>query len=109
MTIGVLLLTSPMQGTMERLFTLQDKMILYFLIAAGVAMVIALVFSRVITRPIVSLTRSIQRMGRGDLSVRVPGQGQRRAPPPVGNVQHHVRKAGNAGQKPQSVRIQCQP
>lgn len=34
-TIGVLLLTSPMQGTMERLFTLQDKMILYFLIAAG--------------------------------------------------------------------------
>ena len=74
-TIGVLLLTSPMQGTMERLFTLQDKMILYFLIAAGVAMVIALVFSRVITRPIVSLTRSIQRMGRGDLSVRVPVKG----------------------------------
>ena len=73
--LGVLLLTSPMQGTMERLFTLQDKMILYFLIAAGVAMVIALVFSRVITRPIVSLTRSIQRMGRGDLSVRVPVKG----------------------------------
>ena len=38
-------------------------------------MVIALVFSRVITRPIVSLTRSIQRMGRGDLSVRVPVKG----------------------------------
>ena len=74
-TIGVLLLTSPMQGTMQRLFTLQDKMILYFLIAAGAAMVIALVFSRIITRPIVSLTRSIQRMGRGDLSVRVPVKG----------------------------------
>ena len=45
---------------------------MYFLIAAAVAMVIALVFSRILTRPVVSLTRSIQRMGRGDFSVRVP-------------------------------------
>lgn len=73
--IGVVLLSSPMADTMERLFNLQNKMILYFLIAAAVAMVIALVFSRVITRPIVSLTRSIQRMGRGDFSVRVPVKG----------------------------------
>lgn len=38
-------------------------------------MAAALVFSRVITGPITRLTRTIQRMGRGDLSVRVPVRG----------------------------------
>ncbi|MEG0638563.1 MAG: HAMP domain-containing sensor histidine kinase [Clostridia bacterium] len=73
--IGVLLFSSPIQDMMHRIFTLQDQMVFYFLIAAAAAMVIALVFSRVITRPIFSLTRSIQRMGRGDFSVRVPERG----------------------------------
>lgn len=74
-TVGVLLYSSPIQDMMERVFNLQDRMVLYFLIAAFVAMVIALVFSRIISRPIISLTRSIQRMGRGDFSVRVPVKG----------------------------------
>ncbi|NLO84994.1 MAG: cell wall metabolism sensor histidine kinase WalK [Clostridiales bacterium] len=74
-TIGVLIFASPIQEMMERLFTLQDQMVFYFLIAAAAALIIALVFSRIITRPIASLTRSIQRMGRGDLSVRVPVRG----------------------------------
>lgn len=74
-TIGVLLYSSPIQEMMQRVFNLQDRMVLYFLIAACVAMIIALVFSRIISRPIISLTRSIQRMGRGDFSVRVPVQG----------------------------------
>lgn len=74
-TIGILFLSSPIQDMMQRLFTLQDKMVFYFLIAAAAALVIALIFSRVITRPIAALTRSIQRMGRGDLSVRVPVKG----------------------------------
>ena len=74
-TIGVLLYSSPIQDMMERVFNLQDQMVLYFLVAAAAAMIIALVFSRIITRPIVSLTRSIQRMGRGDFSVRVPEKG----------------------------------
>ncbi len=74
-TTGVLLFSSPIQEMMERLFALQDKMVLYFLIAAGVSIIVALIFSRVITRPIAALTRSIQRMGRGDLSVRVPVRG----------------------------------
>lgn len=73
--IGVLLYSAPIHEMMQRLFNLQDRMVLYFLIAAAAAMIIALVFSRVITRPIVSLTRSIQRMGRGDFSVRVPVKG----------------------------------
>ena len=74
-TIGVLLYSSPIQDMMERVFHLQDQMVLYFLIAAVAALIIAMFFSRIITRPIVSLTRSIQRMGRGDFSVRVPVRG----------------------------------
>jgi len=73
--IGVLVYSSPIQDMMQRVYHLQDQMILYFLIAACVAMIIALVISRILTRPVVSLTRSIQRMGRGDFSVRVPVTG----------------------------------
>ncbi len=73
--IGALVYASPIQDMMQRVFNLQDRMVLYFLIAAAIAMVIALVFSRILTRPIVSLTRSIQRMGRGDFSTRVPVTG----------------------------------
>ena len=73
--IGALVYASPIQDMMQRAFSLQDRMVLYFLIAAVIAMVIALVFSRILTRPIVSLTRSIQRMGRGDFSTRVPVTG----------------------------------
>lgn len=74
-TVGVLLFSSPIQEMMQRLFALQDQMVLYFLVAAGISIIIALIFSRVITQPIAALTRSIQRMGRGDLSVRVPVKG----------------------------------
>lgn len=73
--VGVLLYSSPIQDMMQRLFTLQDRMVLYFIIAAIAAMIIAMIFSRVLTRPIASLTRSIQRMGHGDFSVRVPLKG----------------------------------
>ena len=73
--IGVLVYSSPIQDMMQRVYHLQDQMVLYFLIAACVAMIIALVISRILTRPVVSLTRSIQRMGRGDFSVRVPVKG----------------------------------
>ena len=74
-TIGLLVFASPIQDMMERLYALQDKISLYFVIAAVAAMLIALVFSRILTKPIAALTRSIQRMGRGDLSVRVPVKG----------------------------------
>ena len=74
-TIGVLLFSSTIQDMMQRLVSLQQRMALYFIAAALAAMAIALIISRVITKPIVTLTRSIQRMGRGDLSVRVPIKG----------------------------------
>lgn len=73
--IGILLFSSPIQDMMQRLTTLQGRMALYFIAAAVAAMAIALVVARVITRPIATLTKGIQRMGRGDLSVRVPVKG----------------------------------
>ena len=74
-TIGVLLYSSSVGDLMTGLVTLQKNMLVYFLIAALAATVIALILSRVITKPVDLLTRGIQRMGRGDLSVRVPVKG----------------------------------
>ncbi len=73
--IGVLVLSSPIQEMISRLFDFQKQIVLYFLIAAAIAFLLAMFFSRLITRPIASLTKSIQRMGHGDLSVRVPEKG----------------------------------
>jgi two-component system, OmpR family, sensor kinase len=74
-TVGVLVYSSSVGGMMASLVALQKNMIVYFLIAAFVAAIIALILSRLITKPIDRLTRGIQRMGRGDLSVRVPVKG----------------------------------
>ena len=74
-TIGVLLFSSPVQEMMESLYALQDRMVFYFVVVAAVALFAALIFSRVITRPIATLTRGIQKMGKGDFSVRVPVKG----------------------------------
>ena len=73
--VGVLLYSSSAGDMMADLVQLQRSMMIYFLIAAAVATMIALVLSSVITKPIDVLTRGIQRMGRGDLSVRVPVKG----------------------------------
>ncbi|MBN1778110.1 MAG: HAMP domain-containing protein [Clostridiales bacterium] len=74
-TVGVLLYSSSVGDLMESLVALQKNMLIYFIAAAVVAAVIALFLSRLITKPIDRLTRGIQRMGRGDLSVRVPVKG----------------------------------
>lgn len=74
-TLGVLLLSSPIADMLQGLYDLQYQMILYFLGVALIVLIIALVFSNVITRPIATLTRGIARMGRGDLSARVPVKG----------------------------------
>jgi len=74
-TIGVLLYSASAGDMMSGLVQLQKNMIVYFLIAAVFATAIALVFSRLLTKPIDRLTHGIQKMGRGDLSVRVPVKG----------------------------------
>ncbi len=72
---GVLLFSSPVQEMMEDLYSLQDKMLVFFILAAVAALIAALLFSGIITRPIVNLTKVIQKMGKGDLSVRVKVKG----------------------------------
>ena len=74
-TVGVLLYSASTGAMMADLVKLQRSMAVYFLIAAAAAAVIALILSSVITKPVDLLTRGIQRMGRGDLSVRVPVKG----------------------------------
>ena len=69
--IGVLLLVSPVQEMMQNLYQLQDQMVLIFLVIAFAALLCALIFARVITKPVGGLMRGIQRMSKGDFSARV--------------------------------------
>ncbi len=69
--IGVLVLVSPVQEMMQNLYQLQDQMILIFIIIAVAALLCALIFARVITKPVGGLMRGIQRMSKGDFSARV--------------------------------------
>ena len=60
---------------MESLQSVEKQLLYVFALVAGAAMLVALLFAHVLTKPIVGLTRSIQRMGKGDLSVRVKVKG----------------------------------
>ncbi len=73
--IGVLLLVSPVQEMMQDLYQLQDQMLLIFVIVAAMVLLCSTVFSRVITRPIIAMTRVIQRMAKGEFSARVKVSG----------------------------------
>lgn len=74
-SLGVLLFVSPVEEMIASLTAVEKRMSTVFALVAAAALVVALVFSRVITNPIVALTRTIQKMGKGDLSVRVPVKG----------------------------------
>ena len=73
--IGVVMLSSPVQTMMQNLYELRDQMLMIFIVVAVIAIVFCLVFSQIITKPITALTRSIQRMARGDFSTRVKVRG----------------------------------
>ncbi len=80
-TIGTVVLVSSVQELMISLGGVQRQMLTAFAAVAAVAMIAALIFSRVLTGPIARLTKTIQRMGKGDLSARVQvkGSGEMRA------------------------------
>ena len=77
-TLGVLLYVSTVTEMLDSLTTVNRHLIMIFLIVAVVAMLAALFFAHLLTRPITGLTRTIQSMGKGDLSVRarVSGSGE---------------------------------
>lgn len=73
--LGALLFVSPVQEMMTSLSAVQQQLISVFLMVAVAALAAALVFSQVITKPITALNRTIQKMGKGDLSARVKVRG----------------------------------
>lgn len=73
--VGVLMLVSSVRDMMQNLYTLQDNMVLIFVVVALVAIFSAMVFSSVLTRPIVNLTGVIRQMSKGDFAARVPERG----------------------------------
>ena len=78
--LGVLLLCSPVAELIDSLDRVERELTVVFLIVAVIALVVSVVFSNLLTKPINALTHTIQKMGHGDLSVRasVRGSGELR-------------------------------
>ena len=78
--IGALLYVSRIQRMMDSQNSVQWQLRSIFLIIALSALILALILSRLLTNPIVALSRTMNQMGQGDLSVRaqVNGSGELR-------------------------------
>ena len=73
--VGALLFVSRIQPVIDSLNSVQWQLYSVFILIAVAALVLALFLSQILTKPIVSLSRSMRKMGKGDLSVRVPVRG----------------------------------
>ena len=73
--IGVALFVSRVQSLMDSLNTVRVRLTSIFAVIAVTALVVALFLSRVLTNPITAVSRTMRKMGKGDLSVRVPVRG----------------------------------
>ena len=73
--IGALLFVSRIQGLMDSLNTVQIQLTGVFAVIAAASLVLALFLSQILTKPITDLSRTMRKMGKGDLSVRVPVRG----------------------------------
>ncbi len=72
---GVLLYVSRIQGMMDSMQGVQNQLNTVFILIAVAALILALILSRLLTTPITNLSRTMRKMGKGDLSVRVPEKG----------------------------------
>ncbi|MBQ6174527.1 MAG: HAMP domain-containing protein [Clostridia bacterium] len=79
--LGVLLYASGVNEMLKSLRDVERQLELVFIIVAAIALLAAVFFSNLITRPVNELSDTIQQMGKGDLSVRakVKGTGEMRA------------------------------
>ena len=73
--IGVALYVSRVQSLMDSLNTVRVQLRRVFAVIAVAALVVALFLSRILTNPITAVSRTMRKMGKGDLSVRVPVRG----------------------------------
>ncbi|MDR3050131.1 MAG: HAMP domain-containing histidine kinase [Oscillospiraceae bacterium] len=76
--LGVLLYSSQVQDMVDSMTALRDEMTLYFLVAALGVVLLSLLVSRWITKPIAALTKGIEQTTKGDFTsrVRVSGGGE---------------------------------
>ena len=72
---GVLLYVSRIQDMIDSLNAVNRQLGVIFAIITVAALVMALILSQVLTRPITSLSRTMAQMGKGDFSVRAPVRG----------------------------------
>lgn len=73
--IGAVLFISRVQSLMDSLGTVRLQLLSVFAVIAVAALIVALFLSQILTKPITVLSRTMRKMGRGDLSVRVPVRG----------------------------------
>jgi len=73
--IGAMLYVSRIQSLMDSLGTVQWQLISVFVLIAIGALALALILSQLLTKPITDVSRTMRKMGKGDLSVRVPVRG----------------------------------
>ena len=76
--VGVLVMISSVQDTVDSLMSMRDQMMGIFGIALAVVLVMAGVISRIVTKPVAELSAGIERMSQGDYRhrVHVPGKGE---------------------------------
>ncbi len=74
--IGVVLFVSRrVKSLMDSLDQVHVQLLRVFAVIAVAALVFALILSRLLTNPITAVSRTMRKMGKGDLSVRVPVKG----------------------------------
>ncbi len=73
--LGAVLYVSRIQGMMDSMSEVRWQLVSVFLVITAAALILALILSQVLTKPIAVLSSTMRKMGRGDLSVRVPVRG----------------------------------
>ena len=73
--VGALLFVSRIQSMMNSLSSVRWELVKVFIVIALGAFGLALLLSQLLTKPISDLSRTMRKMGKGDLSVRAPVRG----------------------------------
>ncbi len=73
--LGILVFIADVDEMMASLSLVRRELLIVFGLVAAAALLAAGFFSHLLTRPVLALTRTIQNMARGDLSVRAPVTG----------------------------------
>ena len=69
--IGTVLISTPVTELRQAILEVESQLLTVFIVVAGAALMAALIFAFTLTAPIKALTRTIRRMGKGDLTARV--------------------------------------